>query len=396
MAKSGSGRVRRPANPYLVRDIDETPSVRIERAEGSLLFDERGKRYIDFAAGWSGGNLGWARQELRQAVRAFDGPDGVNPSWSYSRWDELAAELVAIAPGRLRKCYRATGGTEAVEIALQLAMAYTERRGFVAIEGSYHGNSIGTMAVADGEGLPDCRQLKPPLDEDAIARLAKLLRARKTAAVILEPIICNLGVLIPDAAFMRALARTCHKYGTLLIADEVASGFGRTGRFFACDLFRLAPDILCLAKGITGGHAALGATIATARVASAAVAQDVSFYSTFGWHPLSVEVALANVRHMRRHERAIFANVEARSRDFAERLARISFPSAPKIRIEGLAVGLEFEDEDYVEKLRERCRDRGLIVNATEGVVTLFPALDIDERTARAGLDIFERSAGQS
>src|SRR4051812_49964183 len=95
--------------------------------------------------------------------------------------------------------HASTVSETANEIALQLAMTYTERRGFVAIEGSYHGNSIGTMAVAEGEGLPDCRQLKPPLDEDAIARLAKLLRARKTAAVILEPIICNLGVLIPNA-----------------------------------------------------------------------------------------------------------------------------------------------------------------------------------------------------
>src|SRR3954453_13888308 len=123
MEESGNRRLRRPASPYLVRDIDETPSMRIERAEGSLLFDRRGKRYIDFAAGWSGGQLGWAREELRKAGRSFDGPDGVNPSWRYARWDELAAELVAIAPGHLRKCYRATGGTEAVEIALQIAMA---------------------------------------------------------------------------------------------------------------------------------------------------------------------------------------------------------------------------------------------------------------------------------
>jgi len=96
---------------------------------------------------------------------------------------------------------------------------------------------------------------------------------------------------------------------------------------------------------------------------------------------------------MRQKARAIFANVEARSRDFALRLSQIAFPSKPEIRILGLAIGLEFEDEDYVEELRERCRNEGLIINATEGVVTLFPALDIDERTAQAGLDILERCA---
>jgi 4-aminobutyrate aminotransferase-like enzyme len=392
MARSRSIRLRRPSAAYLVRDTDETAELDITRAEGSLLFDRRGKRYIDFAAGWSGGQLGWARDELRKAVRSFDGPDGVNPSWRYARWDELAAELVAIAPGHLRKCYRATGGTEAVEIALQIAMACTGRRGFVAVEGSYHGNSIAAVSVAEGGALPGCRQLKPPLDEDAIGRLDRLLRNRRTAAFIFEPVICNLGVVVPDDAFMRAVARTCHKHGTLLIADEVACGFGRTGRLFACEHFDLEPDLLCMAKGITGGHAALGATMTTSKVASA-VGDDVSFYSTFGWHPLSVEVALANIRQMRRQARAIFANVEARSRDFALRLAQIAFPSQPEIRILGLAVGLEFEDEDYVEELRERCRKEGLIINATEGVVTLFPALDIDESTMHAGLDILERCA---
>jgi len=242
------------------------------------------------------------------------------------------------------------------------------------------------------ERFPGCRHLKPPLDEDAIGRLDRLLRNRRSAAFIFEPVICNLGVVVPHEAFMQAVARTCARHGTLLIADEVACGFGRTGRLFACEHFDLEPDILCMAKGITGGHAALGATMATAKVASA-VGDEVSFYSTFGWHPLSVEVALANIRRMRQKARAIFANVEARSRDFALRLSQIAFPSKPEIRILGLAIGLEFEDEDYVDELRERCRNEGLIINATEGVVTLFPALDIDERTAQAGLDILERCA---
>jgi acetylornithine/succinyldiaminopimelate/putrescine aminotransferase len=385
-------RHRRPAATYLVRGADETAELEISRAEGCLLFDRRGKRYIDFAAGWSGGQLGWDREELRKAVREFEGPDGVNPSFRYTRWDELAAELVAIAPGQLRKCYRATGGTEAVEIALQLAMASTGRRGFVAIEGSYHGNSIAAVSVAEGGALPGCRHLKPPLDEGAIGRLDRLLQGGRIAAFIFEPVICNLGVVIPDDRFMRAVLRTCKKHGTLLIADEVACGFGRTGRLFACEHWNLKPDLLCMAKGISGGHAALGATMATAKVAAAA-GDDVSFYSTFGWHPLSVEVALANLRQMRRNARAIFENVEARSRDFALRLAQIAFPSPPKIRILGLAIGLEFEDEDSVKGLRERCRDEGLIINATEGVVTLFPPLSIDERTTHAGLDILERCA---
>jgi 4-aminobutyrate aminotransferase-like enzyme len=395
---AGSSRIRQADSKLLGRD--EAPrELQVARSEGSILFDTRGRRYIDFSGGWCVGNFGWAHPEIRQRLQTFDGPDYVLPSCLYGPWVELAALLAELTPGQLRKSFRATGGTEAVEIALQLAMAATGRPGFISIEGSYHGHSIGAMSVAQFLGtealrlpnvLSHCHTIAQPLDDEAAARVEKLLRGKDIAALIMEPIICNLGVLIPEERFMSAVARSCHKYGTLLILDEVACGFGRTGTLFATEHYRVEPDILCLAKAITGGHAPMGATVVTEKVARAAQGKVV-LYSTYGWHPLSVEAALATLQYIRRHRRALLANVNARSRDIAERLTQLPFESPAKIRIKGLAIGIEFEDQEYYKGLSDRCLEKGLLVATEAGFFSLFPALTIDRQTVLQGLDILER-----
>ena len=116
---------------YLARE-DAPEGVQFSRSQGCFLFDQHGKKYIDFTAGWCVGNLGWSNKEIRAAIRDFDGPTYVHPDYLYRGWTELAEGLAAIAPGKLTKCYRATGGSEAVEIALQVAMAATGRPGFVS------------------------------------------------------------------------------------------------------------------------------------------------------------------------------------------------------------------------------------------------------------------------
>jgi acetylornithine/succinyldiaminopimelate/putrescine aminotransferase len=205
----------------------------------------------------------------------------------------------------------------------------------------------------------------------------------------MEPIICNLGALVPDTQFMRGLQRVCRRYGTLLILDEVATGFGRTGHLFASELFGLAPDILTLGKSITGGHAGMGATLATERVARAADG-NVNVYSTYGWHPLSVEAALATLAYLRTKKTELLKNVAERSEDFRSRLQRMDFGSAVDLRVTGLAIGLEFEDEAYAGALADRCRRAGLLLEVDDDTLTLFPALTISRRTVREGLDILE------
>jgi acetylornithine/N-succinyldiaminopimelate aminotransferase len=388
--------VKRADQRYMGRD-SPPHDVQLVGARGSYVQGAGGRRYVDFMAGWCVGNLGWGVREVRARLRRFDGPDYVHPSYLYGPWAELAKQLADITPGRLQRSYRATGGTEAVEIALQLAMAATGRSKFVSVEDSYHGNSLGTMSVGASESREDlpnllrgCLKVKRPLDANGVDRVERLLRKRDVAAFIMEPIICNLGALVPDAQFMRGLQRLCRRYGTLLILDEVATGFGRTGRLFASELFGLAPDILTLGKALTGGHAGMGATVATERVARAAKGK-LNVYSTYGWHPLSVEAALATLAYLREHQTQLLKNVAERSEDFRSRLHQLDFGSPVDIRVTGLAIGLEFERGAYASALADRCRKAGLLLGIDDDTLTLFPALTISRRTVHEGLDILER-----
>jgi 4-aminobutyrate aminotransferase-like enzyme len=303
--------------------------------------------------------------------------------------------LAGVVPVKRAKCYRATGGSEAVEIALQVAMAATGRSGFVSLADAYHGNTLGARSVgeADRETYPNllahCHKVDPPLDDRSAEKVERLLKGEKVAAFVMEPVVCNLGVLVPSQEFMSRVREACRKSGTLFVADEVATGFGRTGKLFASEHFDVEPDIMCLAKAITGGYAPMGATVVTAEVATEA---GVGFYSTYGWHPLSVAAALANLKHWGKHKETILTNVEAQGDYFRTRLTGMKFAEQGSVRVKGLAVGVEFgEESGYASKLVDRCREAGLLVSADEdNLLTMFPALTIDREVARQGLDIME------
>jgi len=382
---------------YLGRDA-EPDDLLVTRTRGSHVFDSDGRRYIDFTSGWCVGNLGWGDAEVRAQLRRFKGPSYVTPSNLYAPWADLAELLVALAPGKLAKCFRATGGSEAVDLALQAAMLHTQRGKFLAREGSYHGNSLAAISVASTEDrkslpnfLPGGEKLPARLDARALPKIEARLKRRDVAAIIMEPVSINLGVAMPEPEIMRKLQRLCRRAGTLLIMDEVACGFGRTGKLFASELLGIEPDILCVAKALTGGHAAMGATIMTAPVARA-MEKDGSFYSTFGWHPYSVHAALANLRYWHRHEDRILRHVEKMSDLFRTRLAQMKFADLKEMRVQGLAIALEFENEDAVPRLEEACRRKGLLVTDTgEEILLLLPPLNIEERVAKRGLDILER-----
>jgi 4-aminobutyrate aminotransferase-like enzyme len=379
---------------YLARE-EPAEGVQVARSDGCLVFDHHGKKYIDFTAGWCVGNLGWGNADVLAAIRGFDGPAYVHPDFLYRPWSELAEALAEITPGKLKKCYRATGGSEAVEIALQVAMAATGRPGFVCLADCYHGNTLGGRSLAgEREAYPNllahCHHVEPPLDDRAADRVERLLKGEKIAAFVMEPVVCNLGVLIPSTEFMARVRGACREHGTLFVADEVATGFGRTGKLFASEHFDLDPDVLCLAKAITAGYAPMGATVVTDEVAKAA---GVGFYSTYGWHPLSAAAALANLRYWGKHRAGLLANVAAQGDYFRTRLTQMTFAEPGSVRAIGLAIGVEFgADSDYAAKLADRCREAGLLVSAEEdNLVTLFPALTIDRPTAAEGLDILER-----
>ena len=377
---------------------DAPKDVIVGHSNDSYLTDPRGRKYIDFMMGWCAGNLGWGNTEIRKAASDFDGPDYVHPDFLYRPWAQLAEMLARITPGELAVSYRTTGGTESVEGALQIAMAYTGRGKFLSIEDSYHGNSIATMSIGGSHNretfknlLPHCRKIKQPLDHKALAKVETQLKKRDVAAFIMEPIICNLAALVPGDEFVRGVRKLCSRYGTLFIADEVATGFGRTGKLFACEHFDLEPDVLCMAKAITGGYGGLGAVITTSKIANA-IKEDFGLYSTYGWHPRAVAVTLANLRCLMRHRNKLLKNATELGQYFLTRLSQMHFKGKATIRGKGFAIGIEVKDEDYASEVADTCRQNGLLVSAEEDVLMLFPALTITRQTAQRGLDIFEKS----
>jgi len=366
--------------------------LQIASARGSRVTDVKGRSYLDLQVGWCVGNLGWNHPAVVKRIRAFDGPSYVHPGSLYEPWVALARALADITPGKLSRSFRAVGGTEAVELALQIAMTATGRTKLVSIEDAYHGNSI--LAKSIGEGgdvtVPNCKKLALPLDAKALDRLETLLKHRDVAAFILEPVITNLGVEVPHDEFLVGARELCDRYGTLLVFDEVACGWGRTGRLFAAELSGVVPDIMTVAKAITNGHVPLGAAITTPAVADA-VHGELQFYSTFGWLPLATEAALATIAVWREDGTEILANVQRKSGEVMSRLLAMPWQHEADIRIKGLAVAVKLE-EDYVSRIAKRCVDGGLLVADEDDLLMLFPPLTISDEDMTEALDILEQA----
>jgi acetylornithine/succinyldiaminopimelate/putrescine aminotransferase len=373
--------------------------LQVASADRSIVTDSRGRKYVDFVMGWCVGNFGWRPAPISKAIERFKGPDYVYPGYSYAPWTELARLLASLAPRMLTTCFRATGGSEAVDLALQAAMIHTGRRAFLSFEGSYHGNSIGGLSIGASDNresirnlLPHCGKIAPPLDAKALRRIEQRLKRRDVAAFVMEPISINLGVLIPERDAIRRVRDICRRHGTLFIADEVASGFGRTGRVFACEHFDLDPDMLCVAKAMSGGLAPIGAMIATAAIAKSMEEKGGTFYSTYGWHPRSVAAAIATLRGFKANRPRLLAGVAEMSEYFRTRLLQLEFDRPAAVRIQGLAIGIDVGSEDYADAIHGKCRRNGLLVSSEGSTVLLLPSLTIDKRTAARGLDMLARS----
>ncbi len=371
---------------YLFRDSPPHP-IQVIGAEGSYIIDGKRGRLLDFASGWCVGNAGWNKKTIVRAIKAFKGPSYAPPSYQYARWEQLAEKLVSLLPGRRGTCFRATGGTEAVELALKISRAHNRRKKFIALGDAYHGQSLACMALVglheDMFGpYPDHFIRLNPLRqgwEKAAGEAVKAIRGREACAFVSEPVICNWGVVVPPKSFFEAVREACLDTDTVFIMDEVATGFGRTGKWFGFEHYGIEPDIVTLGKGFSSGYAAIGATIAAPAVAEA-MRFDFSNYSTFGWHPLSVEAALANIEYIQKNR--LVKKSEESGEYLMKRLTEFCEPEG-----KGLCIGFDVPNH----LMAEQCLEDGLIVAGAGRRAMLFPALDVGKKEIDSAVAVLKK-----
>ncbi len=360
------------------------PQIQVAKTKGSYIWDiQSGKKYLDFLMGYCVGNAGWNNPELLKAIKRFKGPAYVMPSYGYGPWEKLASTLTALMPTSNYSCFRATGGTEAVEIALKASRAYNHRKKFIAFNDAYHGQSFAAMALVglheDKFGPYEKNYVRLETDDWEKTTNQAVLAIQKgdVCAFISEPVICNLGVVVPPQSFFKEVRNACTKTDTVFIMDEVMTGFGRTGKWFGFEHFDVKPDIVTIAKGFSSGHGALGAAIIQNEVAQA-MNFDFSNYSTFGWHPLAVEATLANLNFIKKQKLVQKSGQDGKY--LSKRLSEFADPQGF-----GLCVGFEAPED-----LSEKCFKKGLITESYDGRQMLFPPLTVTRTEIDSAVNIIQ------
>ncbi|HJZ38168.1 MAG TPA: adenosylmethionine--8-amino-7-oxononanoate transaminase [Solirubrobacterales bacterium] len=389
---------------------EEVP-LQIERGEGVYLFDVDGHRYIDGTSSLWCNVHGHHHPVLDAAAKAqFDKvAHSTMLGLSHPGATELAERLIEIAPEGLQRVFYSDSGSTAAEIALKMAFQYHQQRGdtartrFVRMREAYHGDTIGSVSVG-GIGLFHATY-KPLLFETLAAepgdaaQMEQLLSAHEgeVAAVIMEPLVQGAGgMIVHPEGYLRAVRELCDKHGVLLICDEVATGFGRTGTMFAVEREGVSPDFMCLAKGITGGYLPLAATLTTEAVYDGflgAPAEAKTFFHghTYTGNPIACAVALANL-DIFRDERTIEA-LQPKIELLDRRLAEIAeMPGVTEVRSRGVMVGIDLGEHDPELRLGHRvtqeARKRGAMIRPLSEVIVLMPPLAISEAELTDLLDI--------
>ena len=397
---------------------DEHPVV-IERAEGTDLLDPDGRRYIDGVSSLWCNVHGHRHPAIDAAVR--DQLDRVAHSTmlglTHPGAAELAARLVEIAPPGLSRVFYSESGSTAVEIALKMAFQYWQQRegercartSFVCLSGGYHGDTIGSVSVggidlfhgAFGPLLFKTYRVDPG-DTRKLERVLDL-HAREIAAVIVEPLVQGAdGIRVQPPGFLRAARELTEAHGVFLIADEVATGFGRTGTMFACEQERVAPDLLCLGKGLTAGYLPLAATLASERVYEGFLGAHEDFRTFFHGHtftgnPLGCAAALANLEVFRTEGTLLRLQPKIRLLgELLEPVARMA--EVAEVRGRGFMVGIDLGEHDPALRLGHRvtlaARERGAIVRPLGDTVVLMPPLSISKADLRRLVAIVADSIG--
>jgi hypothetical protein len=399
---------------YATRDVPV-----IVRGEGAWVYDDKGRRYLDGLSGLFTTQIGHGRAELADAAARQARELAYFPIWSYAhpRATELAARVAALAPGDLDHVFFTTGGSEAVESAWKLARQYFRATGqpnrhkVISRYLAYHGTTLGALSItgipafrAPFEPLlpgsirvPNTNAYRPaPVDPaEAIALAIQMEGPESVAAVFLEPVQNGGGCFPPPSGYFQRVREICDEYGVLLVSDEVICGFGRLGHWFGAHRYDYQPDMITMAKGLTSGYAPIGGLVASHRLIEPFLEGDTAFLHgiTFGGHPVSSAVALANLDVMEGEH--VLEHVRTHSGAFRAALERLrDIPIVGDVRGDGYFYGIElvkdqatkasFDPHESERLLRgflsHALFDAGLICRADDRgdpVVQLAPPLTI-------------------
>jgi len=389
-----------------------------ESASGALVTDVDGNRYIDLTSAFGVATSGHTNPAVVAAIAAqaqalIHGLGDVHPSRMRVA---LLSALARLAPGPLEKCFLSSSGSEAVDFALKTAYLRTKKPGIVAFEGSYHGLASSALSVTGIERFrapfkpfvsesvtfapyPSASASAAQNDAARSLRTVESALAGGCAAVILEPIQGRAGVVVPPRGWLRGLRELCDRHGAVLIFDEIYTGFGRTGKMFACEHEGIHPDLLCVGKAIAGGIP-FAATIGTRHVMDAWETSrgEAIYTSTYLGNPLACAAALANFEQLERgglvaRAATLGAQLGARLETFRKN------PGVVDVRGRGLMWGLELSSAALAFSVTKAALRLGTIVlpsGVRGNAITLAPPAVIEEDQLWRALTLLERALAQA
>ncbi|TAH04279.1 MAG: aspartate aminotransferase family protein [Sphingobacteriales bacterium] len=337
--------------------------LEIERAEGLYLYDIEGKAYLDLVSGFAVSSIGHRHPKVIEAIK--NQLDKYLHLTVYGEFVQapqvlLAQKLGSVLPPTLSSVYYTNSGAEACEGALKLAKKYTNRSHIIAFKNSYHGSTHGALSVMGNEYYKQAyRPLLPDIEFIKFNAFADLERiTTQTACVIIEAIQGEAGVQVPDVLYMQALRTRCNQTGTLLIFDEIQTGFGRTGKLFAFEHYNITPDILLLAKAMGGGMP-IGAFIASKTIMDVLKENPIlGHITTFGGHPVSCAAALASLNVIL--DDNLMEGISEKENLFKTLLVH---PKIKEIRGKGLMLAIQLDTFFNVENISKQCIENGLIID---------------------------------
>lgn len=357
------------------------------KGDGCYVYDQSGKKYLDFLGGIATCPVGHANKQVADAVSAQMNKLANASNLYYSEPQVLLAEKLSKLSG-LKKCFFVHSGTEANEAAIKLAKKTTGKPHFIAFEGAFHGRTTGSLALT---WKKEFKEPFLPLSPDVtfvkygdIKQLEKAIKA-DTAAVFIEPIQGEAGIVTPPSGFLSRVRKLCDEKGILMIVDEVQTGVGRTGKFFAYQHEDIKPDIVTVAKGLANGLP-IGACLS-----------DYEFSAgehglTLGGNNVSAVAALATIDYIDEHN--LENNAEEIGHYLIEKLLALkkNNPLVSEIRGKGLMIGIVL-NENNAKQIVNKCLELGLICNApTDKVIRFLPPLIVTKNQVEDALEILKKA----